>query len=134
LEARIPARLTPAEGRKFGLTVGGAFLVLSALLGLWRHRVIPATVTGVLGGLLVLAALAMPTRLGGVQRAWMGLAHMISKVTTPVFMGVVFFVVITPIGLLMRAVGRRTLVRPLRDGSYWTPPVSGGRSDLTRQF
>lgn len=134
LEAGIPARLSPAEGRKFGLTVGIAFLVLAGLLHFWRHKETAAAVLGALGALLVLAALAVPTRLGPVQRAWMGLAHAISKVTTPIFMGVVFYLVITPIGLLMRLVGRRTLVHKERDGGFWVAPASGGRSDIERQF
>ena len=118
MEARIPARLSPAEGRKFGLTVGIAFLVLAALLYFWRHRETAAAVLGAIGALLVLAALVMPTRLGPLERAWMGLAKAISKVTTPVFMGVVFFVVVTPIGLVMRLFRRRPLVHPERDGSF----------------
>ena len=134
LEAGIPARLSPSEGRKFGLTVGIAFLVLAALLHFWRHRETAAAVLGSVGVLLVLAALLIPTRLGPLERAWMWLAHLISKVTTPVFMGVVFFVAITPIGLLMRLRGRRALVHPERDGGFWRAPVSGGRSDLERQF
>jgi hypothetical protein len=134
LEARIPARLSPAEGRKFGLTVGIAFLVLAGLLHFWRHKETAAAVFSGLGALLVVAALAVPTYLGPVQRAWMGLAHAISKVTTPIFMGVVFFLVVTPIGLLMRLVGRRTLVHRERDGGFWVAPASGGRSDIERQF
>jgi hypothetical protein len=134
LETGIPARLSPAEGRKFGLTVGAAFLLLAALLHFWRHREAAAAVTGGLGVCLVLAGLALPAHLGPLHRAWMGLAHAISKVTTPIFMGVVFFVVITPIGLLMRLAGKRGLVHRERDGGYWAPPVSGGRSDLERQF
>jgi hypothetical protein len=134
LEAGIPARLTPAQGRKFGLTVGIAFLVLAALLHFWRHKEAATAVTGSLGVLLVLAALLIPTRLGLLERAWMGLAHAISKVTTPVFMGAVFFLVVTPIGLLMRLFGRRALVRRERDGGFWVAPASGGRSDLERQF
>lgn len=134
MEARIPARLSPAEGRKFGLTVGIAFLVLASLLHFWRHKETAAAVLGALGALLVLAALAVPTRLGPVQRAWMGLAHAISKVTTPIFMGVVFYLVITPIGILMRLVGRRSLVNRERDGGFWVAPASGGRSDIERQF
>src|SRR5258707_6130820 len=39
------------------------------------------------GGTLVIAALLVPTWLGPIERAWMGLAHLISKVTTPIFMG-----------------------------------------------
>ncbi len=134
MEAGIPARLSVAEGRKFGLTVGVAFLVLAALLQFWRHKETAAAVAGSLGALLVLASLLVPTRLGPVQRAWMGLARLISKVTTPVFMGVVFFIVITPIGLLMRLFGRKALVHREQGGGFWMAPASGGRSDLQRQF
>jgi len=134
LETGIPARLSSAEGRKFGVTVGVAFLVIAGLLYFWRHRETAGAIFGALGALLVLAALAVPTRLGPLQRAWMGLAHAISKVTTPVFMGIVFFVVMTPIGLLMRLFGRRSLVHKEQGGSFWAAPVSGGRSDMERQF
>jgi len=134
LEAGIPARLTAAEGRKFGLTVGIAFLVLAALAYFWRHRVVTGEVLGAVGAVLVLAALLVPTRLGPLERAWMGLAKLISKVTTPVFMGVVFYVVVTPIGALMRLFGRRAMVHAEHDGSFWAPPASGGRSDIERQF
>ena len=134
LEAGIPARLSPSEGRKFGLTVGIAFLALAGLLYFWRHKEAAGAVAAGLGALLVVAALAVPGRLGPMQRAWMGLARVISKVTTPVFMGVVFFLVITPIGWLMRLVGRRALVHREHEGGYWAAPASGGRSDLERQF
>ena len=134
METRVPARLTAAQGRKFGLTVGIAFLVLASLLHFWRHRETLGTVAGALGALLVIAALTAPTRLGALERGWMALARAISKVTTPVFMGIVFFVVMTPIGWLMRLVGRRPLVHGETDGGYWAAPASGGRSDLERQF
>lgn len=134
METGIPARLSPAKGRKFGLTVGVAFLVLSSLLHFWRHREPAGAVFAALGGLLAVAALVAPAHLGPVQRAWMGLARVISKVTTPIFMGVVFFVVITPIGVVMRLFGRRPLVHSERNGSFWVTPASGVRSDMERQF
>ncbi len=134
MEERIPARLSAADGRKFGLTVGLAFLALAALLRFWRHRELAAAVAGTLGALLVLGAVLVPTRLGPVERAWMGLARAISKVTTPIFMGVVFFVVITPIGAIMRLAGRKPLVNPERAGGFWSAPASGGRSNLDHQF
>ena len=114
----IPARLSPAEGRKFGLTVGGAFLVITAILW-WRGRMGVVPYFGALGVLLVAAGLLVPTLLGPVNRAWMGLAHLISKVTTPIFMGVVYFVVLTPIGLGMRLAGRRPMVHAVGDKGYW---------------
>ncbi len=134
MEAGIPARLSPAEGRKFGLTVGTAFLVLAALAYYWRHRETVGAVLGAVGALLVLAALVVPRHLGPVNRAWMGLAKLISKVTTPIFMGVVFFVVVTPIAWIMRLFGRRPLENAEHEGSFWAAPASGGRADLERQF
>ena len=133
LAAGIPARLSAREGRKFAFTVGAAVLVFAAFAW-WRERALALRVFASLGGLLVLLGAFVPTRLGPVQRAWMGLAHAISKVTTPIFMGIVYYAVMLPIGLLMRLFGRRPLVhQPVQDSLWMTPP-SGGRSDLERQF
>ena len=134
MDRGIPARLTPAEGRKFGFTVGSAFLILGSVLRFWRHKETAGAVLGGLGALLVLATLVAPSHLGPLRRAWMGLAHAIGKVTSPVLMGIVFFLVISPIGLLMRLFGRRSLVHREQNGSFWANPESGGRSDMERQF
>jgi hypothetical protein len=133
VETGIPARLTPAEGRKFAFTVGAAFFVLAALTW-WRDRELPMLVFGSLAAVLLVAGALIPGRLGPVYRAWMGLAHAISKVTTPIFMGIVYFVVLTPIGLAMRLVGRRPMVHKEHDGGFWRAAPSGGRADLERQF
>ena len=130
---RVSARLTPAEGRKFAFTVGLAFVVLAGI-SYWRGHQLPPKVLGGLGVLLLVAGALVPGHLGPVQRGWMGLAHVLSKVTTPIFLGVVYFVILTPIGLVMRAFGRRALKHPLQNDSYWVPLRSGGRSDLTTQF
>lgn len=133
MAAGIPARLTAAEGRKFALTVGIAFLVLGGFV-LWRGKQTAAYVLLALGGVLILAGLLVPTRLGPVQRAWMGLAHLISKVTTPIFMGVIYFVVLTPVSLLMRVLGKNPLTPPA-GSTVWHERAPGQRrSDLTRQF
>ena len=118
MAAGVPARLTAAEGRKFGLTVGIAFGVLGGIL-LWRGKETLSTVLLALGGVLVLAGLVVPTRLGPVERAWMGLALAISKVTTPIFMGIVYFVVMTPIGFIRRRMGSPIVARAVRADSRW---------------
>ena len=67
MAAGVPARLTAAQGRKFGLTVGGAFLVLSAIAW-WRGHPITVTVLGSLGAVLAVAGLVVPTMLGPVEK------------------------------------------------------------------
>jgi hypothetical protein len=135
MAAGIPARLSAADGRKFGLTVGTAFLAFGAI-ALWRGKQRTAMVLFALGGLLVVAALVAPTALGPVERAWMGLALAISKVTTPIFMGIVYFVVILPIGLVRRLTGNSPIVPPERAASRWDshePAVADGER-MERQF
>lgn len=114
MAAGIPARLTAAEGRKFGLTVGLAFAAFGGLL-LWRGRQTAAMVLLALGALLVVAGLVVPTRLGPVERAWMRLAHLISKVTTPIFMGIVYFLVMAPMGFFRRRMGSPIVARTGND-------------------
>ena len=129
---RSPARLSPAEGRRFAFTLAAAFGVFTALLW-WRGRETPAAVTATASVAFALAGLLVPGRLGPVQRAWMGLAHAISRVTTPIFMGVVYFLVITPVGIIRRAVGGNPL-RAHRGRSGWVDRQADPRGDLTRQF
>jgi len=133
LAAGIPARLTPKEGRKFAFPVGTAFLVLAAI-SFWRGHHIPPRVLAGLGGALLLAGAIIPGKLGPVYRGWMGFAHALSKVTTPIFMGLVYFLVMTPMGLLMRLFGRQPMRHAEQAGGFWKAPVSGGRSNLEHQF
>ena len=126
----IPARLSPAEGRKFGLTVGIAFGVLAGI-SYWRGHVLPVQILGGLGGVLI--ALVIPGKLGPVYRAWMGLALMISKVTTPIFLGIVYFLVIAPIGVLMRLFGKNPLRHEPEQGSHWLSRPEA-RGTMSNQF
>jgi saxitoxin biosynthesis operon SxtJ-like protein len=131
----IPARLSRSEARRFGLTVGAAFLGLSALLA-WRGRPSPAMVCGVLGSVLILFGAVLPGALVPVRRVWMSMALAISKVTTPIFLGVVYFAVFTPIGVVRRLAGRNPMKPRPTGGSFWVARDSGGPQpdDMTHQF
>ena len=124
---------TTRDGRQFAFPVGTAFLVLSGLL-FWREKELAFQITAGLGGVLWVLGATIPGRLGPVYRAWMRMALAISKVTTPIFMGVIYFVVITPPGLIMRLVGRHPMKHPLSDGGFWHSTKGRPKSDLRRQF
>jgi len=134
LARAVSARLTASEGRRFGLLVGGAFVLLGGLLW-WRDWPAGGLTAAVLGSVLAVAGLAAPTRLGPVYRGWMALALAISKVTTPVLMGLIYFLVLTPTGLIARLFGHRPLSPPAGAANYWrTRPAGAGRSKLDHQF
>jgi hypothetical protein len=135
MEARVSARLSPGEGRRFGFAVGGAFLALAGLVA-WRGHPLEARVFMLAGGALVLAALAAPTRLGPVQRAWMRLAAVVSRVTTPVVLGVIYFLIVTPTGWLRRLLGGSRLTHSPDAKTFWAdrPADTRRRMDMERQF
>lgn len=92
-------------------------------------------VTGSLSALLLGGGLLAPAHMGPIHRAWMGLAHAISKVTTPIFMSIVYFVVLTPVGLIRRLVGSNPLSHEEKaGGSFWFARGDSPKSDLERQF
>ena len=121
------------EGRKFGLTVGTAFLLLAGVMYLRDHES-RALVSGSLGALLVVAGLVVPKALHPVHAAWMQFALILSKITTPIFMALVYFLAITPVGLARRLSGHNSIVRQRDAKTFWVDRAGARRSNLLRQF
>jgi hypothetical protein len=126
------ARLTPGEGRKFAVTLAVAFGALAGVAW-WRQSPRATLVFGAIAAAFALGGLLVPGKLGPVYRAWMGFALLLSKVTTPIFMGVVYFLVITPIAAMRRVLGGNPL-RAHRGATGWVDRQQAPRGDLTRQF
>jgi hypothetical protein len=108
--------------REFGLLVGG----ILALLGGWRlWRGHGGTVSDVLlgvGALLLVMGLLVPGALRWPYRGWMALAEALSVVMTSVILTLVYFGVVTPLGILRKAMGGDPLRRRSSSaGSYWHP-------------
>ena len=130
----VSARLSSAEARRFGLVVGAAFLVLGAAAW-WRGRTLVGQVLMGIGGALILFGLMLPRALVPVHRAWMGLALVISKVTTPIFLGIIYFGTITPTGVIRRLFGRDSVRSRTRGASFWVQRTSGREQpDMKHQF
>lgn len=129
-------RASTSELRRFGVTVGGVFLVLGGV-SRWRGHTTAPVVLWTLGVLLVVPGLVMPAVLGPVQRVWMRAAGVMGEINARIILSVLFYVVIAPLGFVMRRV-RDPLDRSLTDPrpSFWTrrtpAPVDPARYE--RQF
>ncbi len=107
--------------REFGLLVG----LVVMLIGGWRlYRGHPGAVTtGLLaiGSTLAILGLLIPRALFLPNRLWMGLAKLLSLITTPIILGIIFFLVVMPIGMLKRLFGWDPLRRRAPSAaSYWS--------------
>ena len=101
--------------REFGLTTGAIVGVLFGLFFPWLlERPIPRW-PWVIFGVLALAGLAAPMALRPVYHGWMKFGLFMSRITTPLIMGIVFYLVITPVGLVMRLLGKDYMARRLRE-------------------
>jgi hypothetical protein len=124
--------------RGFGLTVGG-ILLLIALARSYFHGVgwVQYGLAGI-GVILILLGLVAPRTLRSLHRAWVKLGLIMFRVVNPVVLGLIYAVVIVPVGLLMRLTGRDPLNLRLDDRakSYWVvrdPPGPAPQS-MTDQF
>jgi hypothetical protein len=91
--------------RNFGLVTG---LLLALLLGIAIPAVLGRPLPAwpwMLGGSLAACGLLAPMRLRPVYRTWMRFGLFMGRVTTPVILAAVFFLVLTPTAFLRRVFG-----------------------------
>ena len=69
-----------------------------------------------------------------LNKLWFKFGLLLGKVISPIIMGFIFFLVVTPIGLLMRALGKDVINLKYNDNkSYWIEK-SGPKSKMKNQF
>ena len=122
--------------RNFGLTVGIALVVLGVIFFFLEKQ--GYIVLLALGAAFVLVGLTIPIILKPLQKIWMTLAVIIGWFMTRVILSILFFVIITPIGLIARLFGKRFLELQTSDSqdSYWNyrEEKEPERTDYERQF
>jgi hypothetical protein len=113
------APVTMGSNRGFGLVMAGAFAVV-ALLPLWGGGAVRPWALA-LAVLFAVAALIYPPCLQPLNRLWFRFGLVLHRVMTPLIMGIMFYVVITPMGLIMRAFGYDGMGMKRKKGvsSYW---------------
>jgi len=122
--------------REFGIVTGAIVAVLFGLLLPWLLGTRIPLWPWVLAGTLVVWALVAPGSLGPVYRVWMRFGLLIGSVTTPLILGIVFFLLIMPMGLVMRAFGHDPLSRALDEeaASYRVPSQKTDAESIERPF
>ena len=109
------------ELREFGVVIG-AILVVFADVAMFRGKAFGPYVLGI-GIAFVLLGLLAPGALKPLQKIWMGLGLVLGFFVSRIILAIIFFGVITPIGLLMKLSGKDILDKRMDKGkaSYWLP-------------
>src|SRR5919106_1349987 len=123
------------ELRNFGLIVGGIFLIIGIWPLVWRGEGMRLWALGI-GAVLVPLGLIIPAVLAPVFKVWMKVGHVLGWINTRIILGILFYGLITPMGVVMRLFGwdamRRVVVRDAQ--TYRVVRQPRPKSHMTRQF
>jgi Saxitoxin biosynthesis operon protein SxtJ len=122
--------------RQFGLVFASVFAIVAAWPAISGRPV--RWWSAVLAAAFLAAALVAPRALAPLNRVWLWIGLLLHTCVSPIALGLVFFSTVTPLGLLLRAMGKDPL--RLRFDSqartYWIerrPPGPAGNS-MPNQF
>ena len=133
-ELRRQERVQGSSDRAFGLVFAAVFAIVGAWPMLAGGGPRPWALA-VAAGFAALALLA-PRALAPLNRVWTRFGLLLATVTNPLVMGLLFFLVVTPMGLVMRALGKDPLRRRFEReaASYWIERRPPGPAPMSRQF
>lgn len=121
--------VSPKPLRRFGFLIGAILLVIGIWAG-WKAnfatqdlagRLQVWTIVSFVALLFVILGAILPRALRPVYYLWMGIAIILGAVMTRVILTIVFVLLVVPVGLVMRALGRGAFHHGTKtpDDSFW---------------
>ncbi len=126
---------TTKDLRSFGLLVGAVFCVIGLWPLVFRGEPMRDWVIGG-GGLLVLLGAIVPQLLRPLHTGWMWIGHVLGWVNTRILLSIVFYGLVTPIGLIFRLMGKNTVRQAFSESSatYRVIRTPRARNHMKAQF
>ena len=121
--------------RKFGITMAIAFFAISSLFFL-RQKHAAAVENLIASCVFLISGLVYPVLLKPAYIIWMRFAFLLGWINTRIILIILFYLVFTPAGLLMRLFRVDLLERKNKTDSYWKKKekTGGGPLDYERRF
>lgn len=122
--------------REFGFVMAGAIAGIFGLLLPWMldhpWPLWPWPIALIFLG----AGLFWPKSLRATFKWWMRLGHLISRITTPLLLGILYFLIITPVGLIRRALQKDSMARHIDSSvdTYKVDSCDPDHSHMERPF
>ena len=126
---------TGKELRQFGLLVGGVFTVIGLWPLVFRGEPLRLWAIGP-GGLLIVLGAILPQVLAPIHKGWMWVGHVLGWINTRILLGIVFYGLVTPIGIVFRLMGKDTMRQGFAESSTTYRVVRSPRphSHMKNQF
>jgi hypothetical protein len=97
--------------REFGLLTGGIIALLFGLILplLWGHNL--PLIPWIIAGVLMSLGLVIPNSLAPIYQGWMRVGQVLAWINSRIILGIIFFIIVTPMALIMRIIKRDPLNR-----------------------
>jgi len=122
------------SNRKFGLLMGTVFLLLTIYYVTLKHAFLPVLL--VVSISFFCAALLIPRILYPLNRSWTRFSATLGILNTWIILTLLYLLIITPLGLLMKALGKDALKLKLQKkaATYWDKAAAVEGSSVKQQF
>ncbi len=122
-----------SSNKSFGIVFSFVFLIIALYPLINDHEIRLWSI--IIAIIFLLLGLTNSKILTPLNTIWFKFGILLGKIVSPIIMGVIFFLVVTPIGLLMRLFGKDVLNLKLnkKESSYWVEKV-GPKSKMKNQF
>ena len=121
-----------SSNKSFGLVFFVVFLVI-ALYPLTHNGEIRAW-SALISLIFLLLGLLNSKILTPLNKLWFKFGILLGKIVSPIIMGIIFFLVVTPIGFIMKILGKDVLNLKFNENkSYWIEKT-GPKSKMKNQF
>ena len=125
-------KIKTSSNKSFGIVFFIVFLIIALYplikdgdLRLWS--LIVSLIFLILG--LIISTILTP-----LNRLWFKFGIFLGKIVSPIILGTIFFLIVTPTGLLLRLFGKDVInLKYSKDNSYWIKKT-GPKSNMKDQF
>ena len=120
------------SNKSFGFLFGSIFLII-AIYFIFQKNNYFSLISLLLSFSFLILSIFKPTLLLPLNRLWMRFGFLLSLIVNPIVLGLIFFVLITPIGIISRLFGRDELKLKLKENnSYWV--VTNSNNNIKKSF
>jgi hypothetical protein len=107
------------QSKHFGLLLSIFFFILAVYL-IFIKSIFLGQFLLILSGTFFLVSIAIPKSLSRITKLWLRFGDILGRVVSPITLGLIFFILIAPIGMLTRLFGRdELLLKKKNKKSYW---------------
>ena len=128
--------LSQKELRSFGLVFAGGITLIFGAFFPWLLNHSSPMWPWVVAGIVLLPALLMPILLSPIYKIWMKIGHVLGWINTRIILGIIFFMVFTPVALVLLLLKKDPLKRTLNPNinSYRIDSIKAARNRMENPF